>query len=589
MKIYKSSDINIPRDLNLTELLHTTAFPIPESHLIASDSLTNRSTTLGELRDRAGRLAKGLYDQLNPPDQARWAIVLPNSVDFLEIFHAILWTGGVVCPVNHALRYSEIGPGLAVARPHFVVAYGPVVHVVEQALDFAAEMLVKEKGSWTRPRVISIVLPAPGLKHISSDFIAATRLPVPHFDDTSIRLASIHLSSGTTGQPKGVELTHQNFVANVLQLLAFDAPGGHKMFHPAARTVAFTPWAHIANTTAPLFLGPYAGMLHHAMPVYNLEQFARLVGSVQATSFQGVPSVVLALGDSDVTAKYDFSAARVIAVGGVPLKKAQLEKLLARAPWRLCQAYGMTEAAGYVAYQEYDEVLYDGCTGKLLPGIEACLKQEGGVEDVPDGETGELWLRGPNISRGYAFDAEANERAFPMPGWYNTGDVCRIDEQGRVSIVGRTKDLIKYKGFQVSPAELEVKRKFVIAIVPTASVAKRDEFINELAKSAHEAQVNEDGTLKYAVLTSRDIARETDIWVVEEYVNEAAFDHHMSLPSVNAMRAWMGENVGPKPPTMHILTYPSDSFQFSRQQVNEHTDPWIIIAELNYMVGGVGL
>ncbi|KAG7116127.1 4-coumarate--CoA ligase-like 5 [Verticillium longisporum] len=228
------------------------------------------------------------------------------------------------------------------------------------------------------------------------------------------------------------------------------------MFHPAARTVAFTPWAHIANTTASLFLGPYTGMLHHAMPVYNLEQFARLVGSVQATSFQGVPSVVLALADSDVTAKYDFSAARVIAVGGAPLKQAQLEKLLARAPWRLCQAYGMTEAAGYVAYQEYDEVLYDGCTGQLLPGIEACLKHEGGVEDVPDGATGELWLRGPNISRGYAFDAEANERAFPMQGWYNTGDVCRIDEQGRVSIVGRTKDLIKYKGFQVSPAELEV-------------------------------------------------------------------------------------------------------------------------------------
>ncbi|CRK29812.1 hypothetical protein BN1723_014525 [Verticillium longisporum] len=152
------------------------------------------------------------------------------------------------------------------------------------------------------------------------------------------------------------------------------------------------------------------------------------------------------------------------------------------------------------------------------------------------------------------------------------------------------------------------KRKFVIAIVPTESVAKRDEFIKELAKSAHEAQVNEDGTLKYAVLTSRDIARETDIWVIEEYVrarattkqatslteyaryiDAAAFDHHMSLPSVNAMRAWMSENVGPKPPMMHILTYPSDSFQFSRQQVNKHTDPWIIIAELNYIVGGVGM
>ncbi|KAF3354560.1 hypothetical protein VDGD_02113 [Verticillium dahliae] len=132
------------------------------------------------------------------------------------------------------------------------------------------------------------------------------------------------------------------------------------------------------------------------------------------------------------------------------------------------------------------------------------------------------------------------------------------------------------------------KRKFVIAVVSTESVAKRDEFIKQLAKADHEALFNEGGTLKYAVLTSRDVARETDIWVIEEYIDEAAFDHHMSLPSVNAMQVWMGENLGPKPPTMHILTYPSDSFQFTRQQVNKHTDPWIIIAELNYMVGGVG-
>ncbi|EGY20097.1 uncharacterized protein VDAG_02113 [Verticillium dahliae VdLs.17] len=151
------------------------------------------------------------------------------------------------------------------------------------------------------------------------------------------------------------------------------------------------------------------------------------------------------------------------------------------------------------------------------------------------------------------------------------------------------------------------KRKFVIAVVSTESVAKRDEFIKQLAKAAHEALFNEGGTLKYAVLTSRDVARETDIWVIEEYVraqattkhatslteyaryiDEAAFDHHMSLPSVNAMQVWLGENLGPKPPTMHILTYPSDSFQFTRQQVNKHTDPWIIIAKLNYMVGGVG-
>ncbi|EGY20098.1 4-coumarate-CoA ligase [Verticillium dahliae VdLs.17] len=314
MKIYKSSDINIPRDLNLTELLHTTAFPILESHLIASDSLTNRSATLGELRDRAGQ-------------------------------------------------------GLAVARPHFVIAYGPVVLVVEQALDFVAEMLIKEKGTWTRPPVISIVLPAPGLKHISSDLIAARRLPTPHFDDTSTRLASIHLSSGTTA-PR-LRCTRG----------AQDVPSGfaHRCLHAVG--------AHCEHNSATV---PRAIRRHASPRDAGLQS-----GAIRQTGWLRASHVVpgrtkYCPGLGGLGRDSDFSVARLIAVGGAPLKQAQLEKLLARAPWRLCQAYGMTEAAGYVAYQEYHEVLYDGCTGKLLPGIEACLKQEGGVEDVPDGATGEL-------------------------------------------------------------------------------------------------------------------------------------------------------------------------------------------------------
>ncbi|TDZ38098.1 4-coumarate--CoA ligase-like 7 [Colletotrichum spinosum] len=453
MRTYASQPINIPRDLNLTELLHRTAVPLPESHIVASDDLTNRSITLGSLRDRAGRIARGLREHLRPPDQARWAIVLPNSVEFLELSHAILWTGGVVCPINHALTPSEIGHGLAVSRPHFIVAYGPVMAEIEAAVNVAAADLSHQGVEWTSPTLLSVIQPAPGVRHIPDDFICSTKLPLPYWPDTSTRLASIHLSSGTTGKPKGVQLTHFNFVANVLQLVALDHD--HRIFKPSSRTVAFTPWAHIAMTTAPLFLGPYTGMFHHAMPRYSMDKFAQLVGSVQATSFQGVPSVVLGLANSTVTERYDFSRAEVITVGGAPLKKEQIERLLGRAPWKLVQAYGMTEAAGYVAHQAFDEVVPDGSTGRLLPGIEAALKVEGTVEDAPLGGPGELWLRGPNMTSGYAFNPKANETAFPTDGWYNTGDVCRIDSHGRLSIVGRTKELIKYKGFQVSPSELE--------------------------------------------------------------------------------------------------------------------------------------
>lgn len=452
MRVYNTDrGIDIPKDVNLTELLHASA-ELPPSHLLASDSLTNRSITLGELRNRSGRLAKGFSQTLNPADQARWVVIVPNSVEFLEIVHAVLWTGGAVCPINHALKAAEIGHGIAVCRPQYVVTYGDILPSIEEAVRKAAAILKTEGVDWTPPTIMTAITRSTSShQHIPDDFLAAESLPIPHYRDTTNRLATIHLSSGTTGKPKGVRLTHRNFVANVLQLMAHDS----SQFHPGSRTVAFTPWAHIAMTTMPLFLGPYTGMFHHAMPSYNLEGFAKLVGSVQATSFQGVPSVVLSLAKSDVTTRFDFSRAAILNVGGAPLKKDDLTRLMGRAPWKMIQAYGMTEAAGYVAYQRQDETLPEGSTGRLLPGIEARLVNEGEKVDAPQGGPGELWLRGPNITPGYAFNDEANTTGFPEKGWYNTGDVCKIDTQGRLSIVGRTKDLIKYKGFQVSPQELE--------------------------------------------------------------------------------------------------------------------------------------
>ncbi|KAK5028793.1 hypothetical protein LTS07_006172 [Exophiala sideris] len=434
MRIYKSGNISVPTDLNLTELLHTRANEkLPESHLIAKDSLTNRSITIGS------------------SDGDRWAIIIPNSVEYLEISHAVLWTGGVCCPVNHALKAAEIGHALVVSRPKFVAVYGEVLDKVRDATKQARLQLNEQGIDWQLPTIVTAISPVRGFRHIPEDFFGTQKLDIPHYSDTRTRLASIHLSSGTTGKPKGVELTHYNFVANCHQLYAHDSV----QFGPTSRMVAFTPFVHIAMTGLPLFMGPWTGMFHHAMPSFNLETFGQLVESNQANNFQGVPSVVLTMATSDITERYDFSKAEVINVGGIRLSDEQLNLLRRRAPWRLNQCYGMTEAAGYVAYQRAGENVPEGMVGAMLPGIEAMLKREGSTDDAPDGGPGELWIRGPNITRGYAFNQDAGEKAFPLPGWFNTGDVCTIDSQGRLSVVGRTKELIKYKGFQVAPAELE--------------------------------------------------------------------------------------------------------------------------------------
>ncbi|GAD92000.1 4-coumarate-CoA ligase [Paecilomyces variotii No. 5] len=452
--VYSSSfRITIPRNLNLTELLHTSACTasLPPSHLIAKDNLTDRSLTLGELRTRAGRLAQGLRRALDAEDGYRHAILIPNSVDYIETFHAVLWTGGTACPINHALKPAEIAHGLCISRPDIVIVYGDTVSKVEQAIKIARDELHKNDISWERPQVITAVKSVKGYKHLPVDLMAETSLPIPHWEDTSTRLASIHLSSGTTGLPKGAQLTHYNFVANCYQLYAHDP----EQFHKASRTVAYTPFVHIGMTTMPLFFGPWTGMMHHAIPSFDLETFGQLVHSNSATSFQGVPSVVLALAHTDICEKYDFSSAQVINCGGAPFKQDLMDRLLSRAPWKLIQLYGMTEAAPYVAYQRLSETFPDGVVGHLLPNIEAVLKQENSTHDAPRSGPGELWIRGPNLFQGYASNEEANRKAFPVPGWYNTGDICTITEEGLISIVGRTKELIKYKNFQVSPTELE--------------------------------------------------------------------------------------------------------------------------------------
>jgi 4-coumarate--CoA ligase len=411
-----------------------------------------------------------------------------------------------VCPINHAIVASEIAHGLAVTRPEYIVVYGPVLPKIEEAIKVAERELASQKVAWKAPSVMTIVerVLASAHKHIPDDFTSKKTLPIPQYADTRERLATIHLSSGTTGKPKGVELTHYNFVSNCKQLEAHDAA----QFHRGSRIVGFTPYVHIGNTTFPLFFGPYMGIWNHAMPQFELEAFAKLVDSVKPTIFQGVPSVVISLANTDVTERYDFSRAEKIDCGGPPFKKEMFDRLMSRAPWRVNQVYGMTEAAGYVAYQRKSDVQPETDIGPLLPNIEVALRVNDGKDDAPDGGPGEMWIRGPNITHGYAFNPEANRGGFPLEGWYNTGDVCTISPAGVVAVVGRTKELIKYKGFQVSPAELEaylnsdphvveggvgpVFDESQLTELPTAYVVLREHLVGEKEKKEALREIQKD-------------------------------------------------------------------------------------------------
>ena len=192
------------------------------------------------------------------------------------------------------------------------------------------------------------------------------------------------------------------------------------------------------------------------MAKYDMHSCLKLVEKEKASAMQCTPTLAVAIADGDVVERYDLSSIRHMVVGGLPLTKEVYQRFLDKGNgrWKTVQLYGMTEASPYVSWQKVAEEVPYGAIGKLLPGIEARLMDEDG-KDVTVGERGELWIRGPNVTNGYVDNVEATRKAFREDGWYNTGDLCAFDRDGCLSIVGRTKELIKAFGFQLSATELE--------------------------------------------------------------------------------------------------------------------------------------
>lgn len=223
MHIYRAKQqISIPTNVNLTELLHSSAVqPLSKNHVIASDNQENRSVTIGQLRDTAGRLAHGLQTRLRPRDQSRWAILLPNSIAFVEAVHAVLWAEGIFCPINPDLQAPEIGYALSVSKADYAIVWSHIVPKILKSFASAKE----SDPTFKEPKIIVALGSVQGHPTLHTDFLSNERLPIPHHSEAKKRLASIHLSSGTTGKPKGVGLSHYNYVANVRPSTILDTSG----------------------------------------------------------------------------------------------------------------------------------------------------------------------------------------------------------------------------------------------------------------------------------------------------------------------------------------------------------------------------
>src|SRR5437773_1456561 len=421
--------------------------------------LTYAALTRGADRVAAGLAARGFKkgDVLG--------LFTPNLPEFALVFHGTLAAGGVVTTINSLATEQDVEHQLRNAGARVLVTVPPFL---DRAAPAASKLGIDQ---------LFVLGEAVGTTPFAA--LLATDAPAPEVTINPARdLAVLPCSSGTTGFPKGVMLTHRNLVANLIQTAAV-----HHVV-AADRIIAVLPFFHIYGMQVVMNLALWQGATLVTMPRFELEPFLALLEAHRITRAFVVPPLVLALANDPAVDRYDVSSLRGVMSGAAPLDAALEAACARRLSCALIQGYGLTEASP-VTHAVSDEpgAARPGSIGPLLPNTECRVVDPASGSDLGPGEDGELWIRGPQVMAGYLNNPEATAATLDAAGWLHTGDIGHADPDGYFTIVDRLKELIKYKGFQVPPAELEAMLRTHPAVADAAVIPIPDEECGEVPKA----------------------------------------------------------------------------------------------------------
>jgi acyl-CoA synthetase (AMP-forming)/AMP-acid ligase II len=425
------------------------------------DGSTGGELTYGELAEMVRRCAAGLARRgLRPTEVV--GIYSPNVPEYAIAFHGVASAGGASTTANALYTVDELAYQLKDARARFLVT---VPALLERALPAAREAGVEE---------VFVFGESEGATPFSA--LLETDGDPPSVDiDPAEHVVSLPYSSGTTGFPKGVMLTHRNLVANVLQTAAGRPLG------PGDMVIGVLPFFHSYGQTVVMNMTLRHGATVVTMPRFDLEQYLDLSQRYAATLAYVAPPLVLALAKHPLVAEYDLSALRSMLSGAAPLDAELARACSERLGCEVVQGYGLTEVSPVSHATPIGAPLHAGSIGPLVPGTEARIVDVLSGEEVGPGEQGELLLRGPQVMMGYLNDERATAAAF-ADGWLRTGDVATVDEDGWFYVVDRIKELIKVKGFQVPPAELEALLLTHPTVADACVIGVPDEECGEIPK-----------------------------------------------------------------------------------------------------------
>jgi acyl-CoA synthetase (AMP-forming)/AMP-acid ligase II len=425
------------------------------------DAASGRTIAYGELRRLVRRAAAGLAAHGFRRGDVL-AIYAPNLPEYAVAAHAVLSLGGVVTTANPLYKPTELAKQLTDSRARAIVTVPPF-------LDAA-----REAASEARCRELYVIGDAPGATPFGSLLRHAEDPPEVRIDPDDT--AALLYSSGTTGVPKGVELTHRAIVANLMQTaMALE-------YSEEDTLVAVAPFFHALGFAVLLNTGLSAGSTLVSLPRFDLEAFLQAIEDHHVTGTVIVPPIALALARHPVVDRYDLSSLRFVGCGAAPLGKEIEEECAKRLGCLFHQGYGMTEATASIAIPRVaqPELHHYGQAGILVAGTEARVVDPVSGADLGTAGTGEIWIRGPQLMRGYLGRPADTAETIDADGWLHTGDIGRVDSDGRVFITDRIKELIKYKAHQVAPAELEALLCTHPAVAAAAVIGAPDEEAGEL-------------------------------------------------------------------------------------------------------------
>lgn len=381
-------------------------------------------------------------------------LLAPNSAAFAVAFHGILRSGATATTVNALFTAKDIAKQLTDSRSALLVTVTPLR---AQALEAAASVGLADDAV--------IVLDGPGEAvdgHPNSADLLRPGFQAPDVEfDPATHLAALPYSSGTTANPKGVMLTHRNLASNVAQIRPVQGLVSDD------RVLAVLPFFHIYGMTVLLNAALHARARLVIMPSFDLAKFLGYIAEHRCTHAFIAPPVAVALAKHPLIDSYDLSSLRGIMSGAAPLDEDLALAVAERLGCPLVQGYGMSELSPVSHVTPFDggrelvgsSAPKSSCGWTVPNAVSKIVDSETGAEIDPPAsglsETGELWFEGPNVMAGYLNNAEATAGTIDADGFLHTGDLARVDSAGCVYIVDRLKELIKYKGYQVPPAELE--------------------------------------------------------------------------------------------------------------------------------------